>query len=125
MKRLLFLSAVLLIVLGSLSESTKCLDHPYWGPEFGDPPSTTGDHPWGGDNVTGGTTQIESASKSQIVPTTGIGPVDLVFRLFLYKYVTRVPQGKVMRNAETAQPAVTSMNNTNTGSNVGNFSIAN
>lgn len=125
MKRLLFLSAVLLIVLGSLIESARCLNHPWVDPEWTTPPTTTGDHPWGGDNVTGGTTTTQSVTTCQIGTLTGIGPVDMVFRLFFYKYVARVPQGKIMRNAETAPPVVTSMTNTNTGSNSGSATIAN
>jgi hypothetical protein len=122
MKRLLFLSAVLLIVLGSLSESAKCLNRPFTDPGWTNPPTSDGDHPWGGDNVTGGTTTSRSVTTNQIRILTGIGPVDMVLRVFFYRYF---PQGKVVRNAETARPPVTSTNNTSTGSNVGNFSTAN
>jgi len=126
MKRLLFLSAVLLFALGSLGESAKCLNRPWTDPGWENPPSTDGDHPWGGDNVTtGGTTTSKSASGGRIVPSTGFGPIDLVFRLFLYKYVPRVPQGRIMHQADTAQPSVTSVTSTNSSSNSGSSTIAN
>jgi len=105
MKRLLLVSAMALILLGSLGESVNSLNRP-WTEDSGVPDSN-GDHPWGGDNATGGSGTVSSTSYSLLAPTTGISSVDVVLRVFLYKYLTGHATGKTVRVAEPTQPPVT------------------
>ena len=107
MKRSLLVSAMALILLGSLGESVNCLNRPWTEDSSGEISGSTGDHPWGGDNVTGGSGTVNSTSPSMFIPTTGFGSVDLVLRVYFYKYITRFSTRKTSRVAEPTQPPVT------------------
>jgi len=125
MKRLLLVSAMALILLGALGESVNCLDRPWIGDLPGETPGSTGDHPWGGDNVTGGSGPVNSPSRTLLVPTTGIGSVDLVLRVYFYKYMTRLSTRKTTGVAETTQPSVTTEVTNSTSNSSGTTLTAN
>jgi hypothetical protein len=98
--------AITMILLGSLSESVGSLNRPWIEGETGVTPGTTGDHPWGGDNVTTGTGTSTPSARAALVPSTGIGSVDLVLRVYFYKYMSRFTTGRSVRATETSQPQV-------------------
>jgi hypothetical protein len=125
MKRLLLVSAMALILLGSLGESVNSLNRPFIDDQAGEVSGSTGDHPWGGDNVTGGSGTVSSPSRAMFVPTTGIGSVDLVLRVYFYKYMTRLSTRKTSRVAEPTQPPVTTEVTNSTSNSSGTTLTAN
>jgi hypothetical protein len=122
MKRLFLMCAMTLILLGSLSESVNSLDRPWSEDVPGEISGPTGDHPWGGDNATGGGTP---ASRTRIVPTTGISSVDLVLRVYFFRNISRLAVGRAGHVVETTQPQVTTEVGSSTSTNSGSTVTAN
>lgn len=121
MKRLLLAPLMALILLGSLGESVNSLDRP-WSevPPQGSTGSTS-DHPWGGDNVTDGSGDggERIISPIRVVPSTGIGSVDLVLRAYFYKNISRPFARKTSHVTVTTQPQVTTEVGNSTSTNTG------
>jgi hypothetical protein len=107
MKRLLCLSAATLMLAGLWTEPAQSLDHPYWGPAIVVADGPSPDHPWGGDNASGGEiTPSKSASKQSLIVTTGFAPVDLMLSLYRTRFAARMWPGKNARIVTTSQPSV-------------------
>ena len=129
MKRLLFLSAATLMLAGLWTEPAQTLDHPYWDPAIVIGGGPTPDHPWGGDNASGGDLPPQkSASGRTITPITGFGPVDLVLSVFRTRFAVRMSPGRNTGMAPTSHPSITTSTTTTTsaaGTNSGNGSFNN
>jgi hypothetical protein len=114
MKRLLFVSVMALFLLGSWSPSVSGLDKPFVIPENTDNPSTDGDHPWGGDNNTPDTTPPAGRPALISTPVTGIGAIDMILRVFSYRYVASVAHLKAGRASTIPKSTVTTTTTTTT-----------
>lgn len=124
MKRLLLASVMALILLGALGESVNSLNRPWSEVPPQGTTGSTSDHPWGGDNVTdesgdGGDRRI---SPVVVVPSTGIGSVDLVLRAYFYKNISRPFARKTSHVTVTTQPQVTTEVGNSTSTNTGSTS---